>query len=1074
MMGKLSVLDGEKITQVGEPAMDAQTWRKWRNRVWPDGKGGAWSLIGQETRRLHNGVWKVEAGEVRGRTRRDVAPLANGKVLVLSSDRLESYDPATKQWVLLREASSAEIGEYIELVPGFEGDFWIAAQAGVGRLSEEGDWESRSSSNLGIRNLDHLHPAVHGELFVAGTGAEGREVLKWGKHGLEVVARNLEPGSYGWAGPEDSVWILNGRRLYCRSGQRNELVARRGRLSSEILSVLTEPDGGFWLGTVDGLIHRKPSLWSTPAEAADVDQLVHDIVEDKSGRLWFAATDSLVMFDGRTWAKYKLPIGSPTHSLMTRALLPMPDGRVLVKVVQETKGDVALIFDSASARFQAIERGENQPIRFLRIKADGKILVWTGPGFRLEEFDGRNFRLLADLTADWHGGVLKDIAELKDGSVWLGGATGGGILDQGKFRKVNPALQWDDTGYFSLSQGPDGSVLVGGRKSLMEWRAGQMKGLRTGLDRVRSVLRDRAGTVWMATAAGLLRLSNGKLIRNGEEDGLPSGMAHKVFEDSKGRIWAGTTRGLSLYSGARDRDLPKTLLNFAENLKQASLTGSIHVALSGMDRWKQTEEGQLQYSWRLDGGEWSEFAEAEEARLEGLSGGQHQLEVRSMDRNGNVEAEAVKYGFEVPMPWYRESGFLALAGAMTAALGTLIFLAIQSYRERGEMVVALGKAREEAEAASRQKSIFLANMSHEIRTPMNAILGMTQLALETPGGAEEQEYLKLASQSAGELLNLLNDILDLSKVEAGKLELVEQDFDLRSCVSAVTATLGLRANEKGLKLEAHFEESLPTYVVGDEHRLRQILFNLVGNGLKFTERGGVRIEAMRTGEDLKWSIRDTGSGISADQQQKVFAPFVQADGTATRKYGGTGLGLAITSELVRKMGGKIWVESPWKMPETGAVVEGSAFHFTIPLKTGKAPAQTPQESAELAEPMRVLVAEDNAINQKLIEKLLSRDGHKVTMVGNGLEAMEALERIEVDLVLMDVQMPIMDGLEATRRIRKQESGRGRHQRIVAITANAFDGDREKCMAAGMDDYITKPIQSSELKRILKYTGMHVD
>ena len=303
---------------------------------------------------------------------------------------------------------------------------------------------------------------------------------------------------------------------------------------------------------------------------------------------------------------------------------------------------------------------------------------------------------------------------------------------------------------------------------------------------------------------------------------------------------------------------------------------------------------------------------------------------------------------------------------------------------------------------------------------------------------------------------------------------MEQDFELRSCVSAVTATLGLRANEKGLKLEAQFEDAIPTYVVGDQHRLRQILFNLVGNGLKFTERGGVRIEAIRAGEDLQWSIRDTGSGISADQQQKVFAPFVQADGTATRKYGGTGLGLAITSELVRKMGGKIWVESPWKIPESGALVEGSAFHFTIPLKTGKAPAQSPKESAELAEPMHVLVAEDNAINQKLIEKLLSRDGHKVTIVSNGLEAMEALERIEVDLVLMDVQMPILDGLEATRRIRKQESGSSRHQRIVAITANAFDGDREKCIAAGMDDYITKPIQSSELRRILKYTGMHVD
>jgi len=248
----------------------------------------------------------------------------------------------------------------------------------------------------------------------------------------------------------------------------------------------------------------------------------------------------------------------------------------------------------------------------------------------------------------------------------------------------------------------------------------------------------------------------------------------------------------------------------------------------------------------------------------------------------------------------------------------------------------------------------------------------------------------------------------------------------------------------------------------------------VGNGLKFTEQGAVNIEVRKSGDELQWAIRDSGSGIPVGQQMKVFAPFVQADGTATRKHGGTGLGLAISLELVKKMGGKIWVESPWKRPGSDVMVEGSTFHFTLPLNAGQAAEKLIEEVAAAQEPLRVLVAEDNAVNQKLIAKLLSRDGHSVTIVSNGLEAIEALGQLEVDLVLMDVQMPVMDGLEATRQIRQQEAGRSRHQRIVAITANAFDGDREKCMAAGMDDYLTKPIQSSELRRILKYTGMHVD
>ncbi|MCX6612715.1 MAG: ATP-binding protein [Acidobacteria bacterium] len=1074
MMGKLSILDGEKVRLISDPVLSAQAWRDWRSRVWPDERGGAWSLVEQEILQLTRGRWRVEVAAKTGQERLDVCPLGDGRLLVLSRDRIEVYDPATKRWDLKREASQSGIGNFRELIPGFGAEVWIAGETGVGRLSGKGEWESRSSRNLGMGELDHLAPGVGGQLVFSGSIEGRRGVAQWDAEGLKLLARDMGPKSFGWPGPEGAAWILDGRNLYRMSGAKKEVVPRRGRLSSEILSVVTEPDGGFWLGTVDGLLHRKPSLWATPAGASGVDQHVHDIAEDKLGRLWFAATNSLVSFDGKHWAKYLLPAGYSTHNLMARALLPMKDGRIFVKAQLADRSDEVFVFDPSSAKFKRLERAKDQPIRFFKARRDGTVVMNTGPGFRIESFDGSRFEVLADLTRSWQGGVLKDLMEMEDGRFWLAGAGGGGILAGSQFSSVVPENGWLEDGFFALWQDEGGRVLVGGRRSLMEWREGHLSGLREGMDRVRSVMRDRAGTVWMATATGVLRITNGHLIRNGEEDGLPSGMTHKVFEDSKGRIWAGTTQGLSLYGMEKDTEPPHTLLSQSRNTRQASASGFIRIALGGTDRWKQTEGKQLLFSWRLDEGAWTEFTEADEAQFEGLAAGRRKLEVKSMDRNGNIERNAAEYWFEVPMPWYRENAFLALATAMALTLGVLLVLAIRSYRERGKMVIELRSAREDAEAASRQKSIFLANMSHEIRTPMNAILGMNQLALETPAGAEQQDYLKMASQSAGELLNLLNDILDLSKVEAGKLDLLEKDFDLAACVGAVVTTLGLRAREKGLKLEWHLEDAIPRYVVGDEHRLRQVLFNLVGNGLKFTERGGVSIEVALVGEQLHWAIRDSGGGIPADQQKKVFAPFVQADGTATRKHGGTGLGLAITLELVKKMGGKIWLESPWQKPGSEAMVEGSTFHFTLPLRAGRAPATVVERVAEVQEPLRVLVAEDNAINQKLIAKLLSRDGHSVTLVSNGQEAVEALGRLEVDLVLMDVQMPVMDGLEATRQIRRGEAGRSQHQRIVAITANAFDGDREKCMAAGMDDYLTKPIQSSELRRILKYTGMHVD
>jgi signal transduction histidine kinase/CheY-like chemotaxis protein len=448
-----------------------------------------------------------------------------------------------------------------------------------------------------------------------------------------------------------------------------------------------------------------------------------------------------------------------------------------------------------------------------------------------------------------------------------------------------------------------------------------------------------------------------------------------------------------------------------------------------------------------------------------------------MDRNGNIEKVPQRITFTVPAPWYREPEFVLLATGVAVVISALMLLAVVNYRERGQMLEKLKIANEAAEAASRQKSMFLANMSHEIRTPMNAILGMTQLALETQFGHEQREYLRLAHTSASELLVLLNDILDLSKVEAGKLELRVESFAVRQCAEGVIRTLELRAREKGIEVRLYCDDALPEYIRADQHRLRQVLFNLIGNAIKFTDRGKVSILVKVERDFMHWVVRDTGTGILPEHQYRIFEPFVQADGTITRRHGGTGLGLAICAELVRKMNGTIWVESPWLNEIDEEPVKGSAFHFQIPLEVGEPPLEAeakPVGSTPLPGPLRILVAEDNQINQKLITRLLAKDGHAVTIVSNGEEVLDVLDRQQVDIVLMDVQMPVMDGLEATRRIRSKEQGTAMHLKIVAITANALDGDRDKCIEAGMDDYLTKPIHISELREILKYTGKNVD
>ncbi len=998
-----------------------------------------------------------------------------------------------------------------------DGTLWIASNRGLIRFAQNhATWFTALD---GLPDSDIQTVAVGPDQTVwCGTHSGGLAHWHEGKFEILDTSSGLPPNPIRQVlfDRDGNLWmIFEGAGIgRWHDGKFTPYRAAAGLPDDDVASLFESRDGELWIGETNAGVAElaDPRAWNWGVPEGLRAPLVWAIAEDAEGAIWFTnARGGIGRLQNGQIRMY--PLGA--DALKNNALALMVDQHDEVWA----GGDHGRVFHIVKNEIHSFELPGSRQWPVGTIAEDGTGAMWFGSFDGLVRLSGGNMQMFTSKDG-LASGLVASLLTARDGSLWIGCRGGLAHYANSKFENYGKADGLRGDTVSGMYEDEDGALWLamssGGLQRLKNGHISSI-GLRNGLwtHSINAIVSDHRGSLWLSSDSGIARIPRRDLeavadtghplpsyelfgrqdgIRNPECSGEVTTAGIRSHD---GRLWFPTVKGLVMIDLDRLPPFPPLAPVVLEQVTADGLALSPETAPTLRAGHGEFEINYtvpnfanptgIRFRYRLAGADsdWVYAGDRRTAHYANLAPGDYQFDVEAESVPGSWTQPVHTFTFRVPPLFYQTGWFFTLCLLAAAlCLGAGYWYRTRALRRRNtelerrvaERTAQMTHAMRTAEAAAAAKSEFLANMSHEIRTPINAVVALADLLLGTHLEAEAREYAETIRNGARTLISIINNILDFSKIESRRIDLEHQPLDPRRCVADAMSLVRIEAERKGLRLESRTAPGTPANLLGAPTRFGQIILNLLSNAVKFTEAGSVTVSVSSSRANptapvrLEVEVADTGIGIPEDRRDRLFQSFSQVDSSTTRRYGGTGLGLAIAKRLIERMGGRIDVVST---PGGGAT-----FRFFVLLDTQSKEAQVEVAPPQVALPssnghqspaLKVLVAEDNPINRKVAGHLLSKLGHSFTMAENGLLALSAVLDAPSDVVLMDLQMPEMDGLEVTRRIRA-ELPAGQQPWIVALTASAFEHTRSECLEAGMNDFLSKPITLDALRAALARAG----